>query len=103
MYKLTYHVPASHLEVTKSAIFAAGAGAVGNYDQCCWQVLGQGQFRPKKGSDPFIGEVGEVEVVEEYHVETVCTEDVIQAAVDALRQAHPYEHPSYAVLKLEPF
>ncbi len=56
MYKLCYYVPESHLEVTKQAIFDAGAGRVGNYDCCCWQVRGQGQFRPLPGSQPFIGQ-----------------------------------------------
>ena len=103
MYKLTYHVPVSHLEATKAAIFNAGAGALGNYDQCCWQVLGQGQFRPRPGSDPFIGKIGQVELVAEYRVETVCTDSVIEPVIEALKHAHPYEHPSYAVWKLEPF
>lgn len=58
MYKLCYFVPESHLEVTKAALFDAGAGRVGDYDRCCWQVLGQGQFRPLPGSRPYLGEAG---------------------------------------------
>jgi hypothetical protein len=100
MYKLCYHVPESHLERTKLAVFAAGAGRVGNYDHCCWQVEGQGQFRPLAGSKPFIGEQGELEIVREFRVEMVCPDAVIAEAVAALRRAHPYEEPSYQVWRL---
>ena len=49
MLKLIYYVPESHLESTKLAIFEAGAGGIGNYEHCGWQVLGTGQFKPVKG------------------------------------------------------
>ena len=103
VYKLTFHVPESHLEVTKAAVFAAGAGSVGNYDQCCWQVLGQGQVRPLTGSSPHQGEQGRVERTAEYRVELVCDDDRIADAVAALKGAHPYETPSYAAWKIETF
>lgn len=102
MYKLTFYVPESHLEGVKAALFAAGAGRIGDYDACCWQVRGQGQFRPLAGSQPFLGQQGVVEVVEEFRVEMVCEDPLIAAAVAALKQAHPYETPAYDVLRLEP-
>ena len=101
MYKLCVYVPASHLEEVKQALFAAGAGRIGDYDSCCWQVAGQGQFRPLSGADPFVGSHGKIETVEEYKVELVCGDDVVVAAVAALKQAHPYEEPAYQVWKLE--
>ena len=100
MYKLVFFVPESHLESVKSAVFAAGAGAIGNYDQCCWQVLGQGQFRPLAGSNPYIGQSNALEMVPEYRVETVCAEECIAQAVAALRKSHPYEEPAIDVWKL---
>ena len=100
MYKLCFYVPESHLDVVKQAVFAAGAGRIGNYDQCCWQVLGQGQFRALKGSNPFIGEQGKVEVVAEYRVEMVCAKAQIVNAIEALKQAHPYEEPAFDVWQL---
>lgn len=103
MYKLCVYVPASHLEQVKQALFAAGAGRIGDYDSCCWQVAGQGQFRPLTGADPFIGSQGSIETVEEYKVELVCEDAVIAAAVAALKQVHPYEEPAYQVWKLESF
>jgi hypothetical protein len=95
MYKLCFYVPEDHLEAVKTAVFAAGAGRIGDYDQCCWQISGQGQFRPLPGSQPFIGETGALEIVEEYRVEMVCTDDRIKAAVAALKSAHPYEEPAF--------
>ncbi len=103
MYKLTFHVPESHLEVAKAAVFAAGAGRVGHYDQCCWQVRGEGQFRPLPGSSPHLGEQGRVERVTEYRVELVCDEDKIADAIAALKAAHPYETPSFAAWKIASF
>jgi hypothetical protein len=95
MYKLCFYVPESHLDAVKTAVFAAGAGRIGDYDQCCWQISGQGQFRPLPGSQPFIGETGALEIVEEYRVEMVCVDDRIKAAVAALKSAHPYEEPAF--------
>ncbi|VVP72431.1 GTP cyclohydrolase 1 type 2 [Pseudomonas fluorescens] len=103
MYKLSFFVPDSHVEVVKSAVFAAGGGRIGAYDHCSWQVLGQGQFRPLDGSQPFIGEVGQVEKVEEWKVELVVADELIVAVVAALKLSHPYETPAYEVWRLEGF
>jgi len=101
MYKLCFYVPESHLEAVKEAVFAAGAGRIGDYEACCWQVAGQGQFRPLAGANPFLGQRGELERVAEYRVELVCADDRITAAVAALIAAHPYEEPAYDVWRLE--
>ncbi|HAL67405.1 MAG TPA: NGG1p interacting factor NIF3 [Pseudomonas sp.] len=103
MYKLAFFVPASHVEVVKAAVFAAGGGHVGDYDHCGWQTLGQGQFRPLDGSSPFLGRAGQVEVVEEWRVELVVGDDLILQVVAALKQSHPYETPAYEVYRLADF
>lgn len=100
MYKLGFYVPASHLEVVKAALFAAGAGRVGDYEHCCWQVPGQGQFRPLAGSKPFIGQQDQLETVAEYRVEMVCAEPYIEAVMKSLRRSHPYQEPAYDVVRL---
>lgn len=100
MYKLCFYVPESHLEEVKLAVFAAGAGRIGDYDNCCWQVLGQGQFRPLSGSEPFLGRQDVIESVSEYRVEMVCEARWIRAAVAALLDAHPYEEPAWDVVAL---
>jgi hypothetical protein len=66
-------------------------------------VLGQGQFRALEGSDPFLGQQNKLEIVAEWKVELVCSDELIQPAVRALKQAHPYEEPAYDVWKLEVF
>jgi hypothetical protein len=95
MIKLCFYVPPSHLDQVKTAVFAAGAGRIGTYDSCCWQVLGQGQFRPLAGSQPFLGQKGTVEVVDEYRVEMVCETQHTGAVVAALLASHPYETPAW--------
>ncbi|MFK0311442.1 NGG1p interacting factor NIF3 [Pseudomonas sp. NPDC090233] len=103
MYKLAFFVPASHVDVVKAAVFAAGGGRIGDYDHCAWQTLGQGQFRPLDGSQPFLGQTGQVEVVEEWKVELVVADDLIAQVVAALKQSHPYETPAYEVWRLADF
>ena len=103
MYQLVFYVPVEHADVVKTAVFAAGAGRIGDYDSCCWQVLGQGQFRPLPGSSPFIGEQQTLSQVDELRVEMVCDDALIAAAVAALKQAHPYEEPAYSVWQLAAF
>lgn len=103
MYKLCFFVPDSHVEAVKSAVFAAGGGRIGHYDSCAWQVLGQGQFRAMQGSQPFIGQVGQVETVDEWKVELVVADALIEAVVAALKLSHPYETPAYEVWPLAEF
>lgn len=100
MYKLVFFVPETHVEAVKTAVFAAGAGRIGNYDCCAWQTLGEGQFRPLPGSDPFLGNTGTLETVAEYRVEMVCADEYIADALKALRQAHPYEEPAFDIWRL---
>jgi hypothetical protein len=95
VYSLCFYVPETALEQVKAAVFAAGAGRIGNYDNCCWQVAGQGQFRPLAGSNPTLGKRGTVESVAEYRVEMVCDAACIGAVVQAMKQAHPYEEPAW--------
>ena len=102
-FRFTFYVPEEDLEKVKQACFKAGAGRFNLYEQCCWQTLGQGQFKPMEGSQPFLGKVNEVETVEEYKVEMLCTDEVIQAVISAFKEAHPYEEPAYEVYRLEDF
>ncbi len=100
MYQICFYVPLSHLEEVKEALFSAGAGRIGNYDRCCWQCPGEGQFRPLAGSQPTLGQQDVVERVGEYKVELVCTEEHIHAAIGALKTHHPYEEPAFSVVKI---
>ena len=100
MVKLSVYVPESHLEAVKWAMFNAGAGHIGNYNECSWQTLGSGQFRPVSGSNPYIGSHGDLSVVPEYQLEMVCRTELLTQVIKALRQAHPYETPAYAAWHL---
>lgn len=100
MYKLIVYVPTSHLSQVKAALFAVGAGKIGNYDCCCWSVSGQGQFRPMAGANPYLGQINEVKTVVETRLELVCEKHIIKAVVAALVEAHPYEEPAYQVFEV---
>ncbi|MCT7654873.1 YqfO family protein [Oceanimonas sp. NS1] len=100
MYKLVFFVPETHAEAVKRAVFATGAGKIGDYDQCCFETPGQGQFRPLAEASPFLGEAGKLERVNELRIELVCEDHLIRDAVNALRKAHPYEEPAYDVWPL---
>ena len=101
MYKLSFFVPPSHLESVKEALFNAGAGKIGDYEHCCWQTLGTGQFRGLPSSEPYLGKKGHLEQVEEYKVELVCEDDLIRTVIAALKASHPYEEPAFDVFRLE--
>jgi len=102
-YLISFYVPETHCEAVKQALFNNGAGELGDYDSCCWQVKGEGQFRPKEGSSPFLGEKGVLEKTTEYKVEMICKDQVIKEVIDALKKSHPYEEVAYSVIKLEEF
>ncbi|WP_353407885.1 NGG1p interacting factor NIF3 [Pseudoteredinibacter isoporae] len=99
-YKLSFYVPETHLDTVKAAVFASGAGRQGDYEHCCWQTRGQGQFRPSKEARPFIGLADELSQVAEYKVELLCEAGRIANAIAALKAAHPYEEPAYDVISL---
>jgi hypothetical protein len=99
MLVLVFYVPETHLEKVKNAIFAAGAGTIGKYTNCCWQVLGEGQFKPAAGSNPFIGKENTLEKLPEYRVEAVCREEIAENVKKALLSAHPYETPAWHFVK----
>lgn len=101
MYKICVYVPEMSVETVKLALFEAGAGRIGNYEQCCWQTAGIGQFRPLENSQPAIGSVGMLEYVDEVKVELVCEDALVTQAINAIKQSHPYEAPAYDVWKLE--
>ena len=102
-YKLVWFVPVSHLQATRNAVFVAGAGWVGDYSRCSWATLGEGTFFGGEGTRPSVGEAGREERVAELRVETVVSADKLDAVVEALRRAHPYEEPAFDVYeRVEP-
>lgn len=93
LYKLQIYVPKSHAKQVQKALGDAGAGQIGNYSHCAFVTEGRGYFLPLSGSDPFIGEEGKLEEVEECKIETICEEERLEKVLNAVREAHPYEEP----------
>lgn len=95
-------VPVADAEAVREAMFAAGAGRVGDYDRCSWQTSGTGRFRPGSGAHPAIGSIGLDEQVAEDRIELVARRSLRRAVVDALRAAHPYEEPAFDLIEMAP-
>lgn len=93
--KLVVFVPAESLDAVRDALFAAGAGRIGEYERCSWYTEGTGTFFGGEGTDPTIGERGREERVPELRLETVYPADREDEVVRALRAAHPYEEPAF--------
>ena len=103
--KLVVFVPPDALDAVRDAVFAAGAGRIGEYERCSWYAAGTGTFLPLAGADPSIGTVGKEERVAELRVETVVPHERLREVVAALREAHPYEEVAfdvYPLAELEP-
>ena len=98
--KLVWFVPREALAATRDAVFAAGAGRIGDYERCSWYAAGTGTFLGGEGTDPTVGQRGREERVAELRVETVVPGNRVAEAVAALRRAHPYEEPAYDVYPL---
>lgn len=100
LYQLVFYVPLAQCEAVKSEIFKKGAGQLGNYEACAWQVSGRGQFRAKDAAEPFVGKVGQLEYIDEVRVECVMAAEVVRPVLEALIAAHPFEEPAYGVWPL---
>ena len=98
--KLVWFVPREALDATREAVFAAGAGRIGEYERCSWYTAGTGTFFGGAVTAPAVGERGKEEHVAELRVETVVPADRLEEVVAALRAAHPYEEPAYDVYSL---
>ncbi|MGV0635289.1 Nif3-like dinuclear metal center hexameric protein [Mycolicibacillus trivialis] len=100
--KWVIYVPRDDADAVREAVFAAGAGRIGDYSHCSWSVTGTGQFLPHEGADPAIGSVGSVEQVTEDRVEAIAPSRIRGRVLAALRAAHPYEEPAFDIFSLVP-
>lgn len=101
LVKLVVFVPLKHIGEVQIAIGKAGAGHIGNYSNCSFQVIGKGNFLPREGANPFIGKVGVLESVDEVRMETILPERMINKVVKAMLKAHPYEEAAYDLYPLK--
>ena len=101
LLKLVVYVPAGHETEVADALFAAGAGHVGQYDQCSFRQPGTGTFRPGEDSSPFIGEIGRCEEVNELRLEVIVPRSRLNKVLSRLLKVHPYEDVAYDLIPLE--
>lgn len=99
--KLITYVPVSHTDQVLEALFAAGAGHVGAYDQCSFRSDGTGTFRGGEGTDPFVGIPGDRHEEPENRVEVILPFDRKGSVLSALKKSHPYEEVAWDMLTLE--
>ena len=93
-------VPREALDTVREALFAAGAGRIGDYERCSWYTEGTGTFLGGEGTSPSVGRSGREQRVAEVRLETVFPEDAQDAVLAALRGTHPYEEPAFDVYPL---
>lgn len=96
-FKIVTFAPPDAIEAIRVAMAAAGAGRIGDYDQCSTETAVVGTFRGGETTNPVVGRRGRLERVDERRLEMVCSGAALGAAIEALRQAHPYEEPAFEV------
>ncbi|SDW13366.1 dinuclear metal center protein, YbgI/SA1388 family [Marininema mesophilum] len=101
LQKIVVFIPESHHEKVLQAMCQAGAGAIGEYSHCTFNLHGTGTFLPGEGTNPHIGEQGKLEQVSEVRLETIVSDEVRDAVVQAMKKAHPYEEAAYDIYPLE--
>jgi len=101
LLKLVVFVPLSYASKLREAIFDAGAGHIGNYDRCSFNIKGEGTFRAGPAADPFAGEPGREHTEEEVRIETVLPAHIKSRVLKAMIDAHPYEEVAYDLYSIE--
>ncbi|UOQ42499.1 Nif3-like dinuclear metal center hexameric protein [Halobacillus salinarum] len=101
LYKLAVFVPEDHAEKVRDAVSEAGAGYIGNYSHCTFQIAGEGSFMPQEGTNPFLGKQGTLEKVKEKRIETIVPKSKLNQVIQAMQTAHPYEEAAYDLYQLE--
>lgn len=99
--KLVYFVPKSEAKQTLDAVFAAGAGQIGEYSNCAFQSEGIGTFTPSSIANPSIGSANQAEEVQESRIEILLPSYLSHQIIKALKKAHPYEQVAYYIQQLE--
>ncbi|MBI2619663.1 MAG: Nif3-like dinuclear metal center hexameric protein [Ignavibacteriales bacterium] len=101
LVKIAVFVPDSHLDAVLDAMADAGAGTIGEYSHCSFQLRGKGTFRGSEATNPFLGRAGVLETAEETRLEMILPRARVPTVVGAMKGAHPYEEVAYDVYALE--
>jgi dinuclear metal center YbgI/SA1388 family protein len=99
-YKLVVFVQDADLARVSDALFAAGAGNIGQYSRCSFRLAGTGTFFGSDATHPAVGQKGRPEEVSEWRLEAVCPQAALEHAIAAMRRAHSYEEPAYDIYPL---
>ncbi len=99
-FKIVVFVPEESVERVRNAMADAGAGVIGQYTHCSFRSPGTGTFVPLPGSQPYIGDTGRLEEVEEYRLEMVCAGSWVEGVVQAMLEKHPYDEVAYDLYEL---
>lgn len=99
-FKLNYYCPVAHHENVRDKLFEAGAGSIGNYDECSFNVTGTGTFKPGDGSNAFVGEIGKRQQENEIRVEMIVEQNKLSKVLKSLTEHHPYEEVAYDIFPL---
>src|SRR5262245_14152323 len=100
--KVVVFVPDADLAKVSDAMFAAGAGLIGQYEQCSFRIAGTGTFFGTESTNPTVGSKGRREDVSEWRLEVICPETGVSGVISAMRSAHSYEEPAFDVYPLKP-
>lgn len=101
LQKLVTFCPTSHADEVRDAIFSAGAGQIGNYDSCSYNLDGKGTFRALEGADPYVGKKDELHFENEVRIESIAPQFKMPLIIKSMISAHPYEEVAYDVYPLE--
>lgn len=99
--KLVVFIPSGYEQSVAEALFSAGAGQIGAYDEVAFRSRGEGSFRPGQGANPFIGEIGQTEHVDEFRLETIVPKRKLTRVLEKMHKAHPYEEVAYDLVPLQ--
>jgi dinuclear metal center YbgI/SA1388 family protein len=101
LLKLITYVPQLHSYRVREALFEAGAGHIGNYDACSFNVEGAGTFRANENAVPYVGTINELHSESETRIEVILPDYLKFKVLEALLRTHPYEEPAYDFIALQ--
>lgn len=100
-FKIETYVPCEALEKIKNALYECGFGKIGNYDCCLNWYEVNSSWRPINGANPYLGEIGKIELAKEYKLEFVCDKNRLKLAINTIKRNHPYEEVCINIFPLK--
>lgn len=98
--KIIVTIPVDNVNEVRDAMCEAGAGVIGNYTHCSMSTKCVGTFKPNDEANPYIGQINNLEFVDEEKLEVVCDINIVKKVISKLREVHPYEEPAIDIIPL---